>query len=763
MGYKLCTAEKPSVARAIANVVGADKKGDGYFYGNGYIVTWAVGHLVGLAEPHEYGYVSQDNLYKDEFKQKAYDETPLVPSEFKLVVLDSTKEQFEIVKRLMHRDDVDEIIDCGDMGAEGHILQWLIREKAECTKPVRRFCAVSMTDKALKEATSNLRNINEFVPIIRGELCKKKADWILGMSISRALSLKYDSFLPVGRVVTPTLAFVVRRWIDVTKFKVTTYYTLKATSRAEREFSLYWNTDIDNLFPATVKDDEKRVTEKSAVETKCAEIKTGGKGTVTKMDVLKKAQDRPQLYDLITLQREANRIYGYTAQLTLDITQALYETQKVMSYPRTDSKYITKDLADLMTDRVQSIGTVPMFEGVTADLLNFGLNIDKKICDDSKVSDHHALIVTEKIKDFKIDEMKPTPEEAKKGVTQAGMINILKLVISRMLIALSQPYRYEQTDLVVKMNNGMTFSARGKRDIDRGWKQVEKQLLNSKPSDDDTGTSEEEQTLPRLEVGQVISITGCMVVPKKTTPPKLYTEDTLLSAMENAGAKIDNGAILRGKGIGTQSTRGAIILKLHTEGYVEDLKKGKTKYLVPTAKGKNLMKVLPPELYSPKITADWETRIANIVSGKEKEEDVMNAFVTYLKDKTAEVKSMSVSGVSFDDRESYGECPFCHKPIHRADRKDGKKIVARDYYCSDYKSCCWQLKSDDKGFVMRTGKPLTDKQIERLIKGGRLVVECKNTLNNSVYKGVFTFEKVNKNNEQGVKSYCNLVCKAMKE
>lgn len=759
MGYKLCTAEKPSVAQAIANVVGADKKGDGYFYGNGYIVTWAVGHLVELAEPHEYGYVSQDNYYKPEFRQRAYDETPLIPSNFKLVVIDKTKEQFEIVKRLMHRDDVDIIIDCGDMGAEGHILQWLIREKAECTKPVKRFCAVSMTDKALKEAMSNLRNIDEFIPIIRGELCKKKADWILGMSVSRALTLKYNSFLPVGRVVTPTLAFVVRRWIDVTKFKVTTYYTLKATSRAERDFSLYWNMDIDNIFPAILKDDEKRVTDKKAVETKCAEIKSCGKGTVTKMDVLKKAQDRPQLYDLITLQREANRIYGYTAQLTLDITQALYETQKVMSYPRTDSKYITKDLAELMVDRVKLIGTIPMYEGITSNLLNHGLNIDKKICDDSKVSDHHALIVTEKIKNFKIDEMKPTSKEAENGVTQAGMINILKLVISRMLIAFSQPYKYEQTDLVVKMNNGMTFTARGKRDIDRGWKQIERQLLSTKSSDDDT--NEEEQTLPKLEVGQVVNITECIVVPKKTTPPKLYTEDTLLSAMENAGTKIANGAILRGKGIGTQSTRGAIIKKLHTEGYIEDKVqgKGKTKYLEPTDKAKNLMKVLPPDLYSPKITADWETRIANIVSGKEKEEDVMNAFITYLKDKTAEVKAMSVSGVSFDDRKSYGECPFCHKPVYRADRKDGKKIVAHDYYCSDYKICCWRLQSDDKGFVMRTGKTLTDKQIERLIKSGRYVTECRNTLNNSVYKGVFSFEKVVK----GEKSYCNLVCKAMKE
>lgn len=760
MGYKLCTAEKPSVARAIASVVGADKKGDGYLYGNGYIVTWAIGHLVGLAEPNEYGYVPQKVMFNSEFRQRAYGETPLIPEDFKLVVLESTKEQFEVVKRLMHRDDVDEIIDCGDMGAEGHILQWLIREKAGCTKPVRRFCAVSMTDKALKEAMGKLRNIDEFTPIIRGELCKKKADWILGMSISRVLSLKYDSFLPVGRVVTPTLAFVVRRWIDVTKFKVTSYYTLKATSKVEREFSLYWNTDVDNIIPATEKDEDGRVIDKQIVEAKCAEVKVNGRGTVVKMDVFKKAKDRPQLYDLITLQREANRIYGYTAQLTLDITQALYETQKVMSYPRTDSRYITNDLAELMNERITAIGTIPKYAGIAGGLVDSGLNIDKKISDDSKVTDHHALIVTEKIKGLKMEDIKPTSDEAKKGVTQAGMINILNLVISRMLVSFSQPYKYEQTDLVVKMGNGMTFTARGKRDLDKGWKRIEKQLLSAKSANEEV--SEDDQTLPKLSVGQVINISGCEVVPKKTTPPKLYTEDTLLSAMENAGAKLSNGAILRGKGIGTQSTRGAIIQKLHTEGYIVDEKKGKTKYLVPTPKGRNLMKVLPPELYSPKITADWETRIANIVSGKEKEADVMAAFIAFLKDKTAEVKAIEVSDVSFNDRESYGECPFCNKPVYRIERKDGNKIIARDYYCSDYKKCCWRLQSDDKGFVMRTGKPFTDTQIKRLIKSGRLVAECKNTLNNTAYKGAFTFKKVNKTINGTEKIYCNLVCEILK-
>lgn len=754
--YKLCTAEKHSVAQAIASIVGANEKKKGYYQGNGYIVTWAVGHLVGFAEPCEYGYVAQKDMYSGALRERAYRETPIIPNDFKLVVLEPTKDQFNIVRSLMHRDDVDEIIDCGDMGAEGHILQWFIREKAECKKPVKRFCAVSLTDKALKEAMGKLRNINEFTPIIRAELCKKKADWILGMSLSRVLTLKHNCFLPVGRVQTPTLAFVVRRWVDVKNFKVTTYYTLKATAKAQREFFLYWNTDVDKVFDSSVKDNENRVTDKASVEAKCAEIKKSGKGKVIKVDVSKKAQDRPQLYDLITLQREANRMYGYTAQLTLDIAQALYETQKVLSYPRTDSKYITKDLAELMRERVEAIGTINQYAGIAESLINNGLNIDNKICDDSKVSDHHALIVTEKIKSFDFKTIEPTATEAKKGVTKTAMINILNLVITRMLLAFSQAYKYEQTEIVVKTENGITFTARGKRPIDKGWKRAERLLLNVKSSED--AESEDEQTLPKLEVGQMVTLSDCVVVPKRTTPPKLHTEDTLLSAMENAGAKLSNGAILKGRGIGTQATRGEIIKKLHTDGYIKDEKKGKTIYLVPTEKGKNLIKILPPDLYSPKITADWENRIADIVSGKDTEEAVMRDFIIYLKEKTEQVKSSKTEGVSFNDRESYGVCPYCGKPIYRKDRKEGNKIIARDYYCSGYKTCCWRLSTDDKGFVMRTGKQLTDLQVTSLIKTGRLVVNCKNTLNNSVYKGAFFFSTVKKKINDVEKTYCNLIC-----
>lgn len=760
MGYKLCTAEKPSVAKAIAEVVGATQRGKGYYYGNGYIVTWAVGHLVGLAEPYEYGYVSQENMYKEEYTQKAYNETPMIPKEFKLIVLESTKEQFDIVRDLMHRDDVDEIIDCGDFGAEGHILQWFIRQKADCTKPLKRFCAVSVTDTAIKEAMGKLRDIKEFEPIIRGEFCKKRADWILGMSLSRVLSIKYHQHLPVGRVQTPTLAFVVKRYVDVMKFKVTNYYTMKANVSADRAFNIYWNTDIDNIFDKKVKDKENRVLDKKAVEVKCAEIKASGVARVVKVDTAKKALDRPQLYDLITLQREANRIYGYTAQFTLEVAQALYETQKVLSYPRTDSKYITKDLAEIMRDRVRMIGSISRFSSVSAAIVKNGLNIDKKILDDSKVSDHHALIVTEKIRNFNIDDMKPSDAEKKKGITEEAMKNILNLVIVRMLLAFSQPFKYEQTEVVVKTSNNITFGARGKKPVSLGWKRVEQLLLKSGKENEDE--DEQEQMLPPLSVGQMITVKDCLVVAKKTTPPKLYTEDTLLSAMENAGKKLVNGAILKGRGIGTQSTRGEVIKKLHIDGYIEDEKKGKTAYLKPTLKGLKLIQVLPPDLYSPQITADWENRIADIVSGKDNEISVMNDFAAYIKEKTEQLKELNVN-ISFDDRKTYGNCPFCGKPVFRSDRKEGKKIIARDYYCSDYKNCCWRLSTDNMVIVNRTGQNLTEVQAERFINKKYIVLDCKKLSSGAKYKGEFSFVTVDKEYNGEKKRHCNIDCSLVKK
>lgn len=750
MGYKLCMAEKPSVAKDIAAVIGANKRCNGYFEGNGYRVTWAVGHLVGIAEPDAYGFVSQEDMYGD-CRQAAYEELPLIPEEFKLIVLEPTKDQFNIVKDLINSPETDEIINCGDMGAEGHILQWFIREKAGCKKKVRRFCATSMTEEAIREAMNHLRPEEEFENIIKGEFCKKKADWIMGMSMSRVESIKYNTGINVGRVQSPTLYFIVKRYLEVSNFKVTNYYGMSA--ELEEGFSVFWNKDTEGIFPAGVKDSENRVLDGAAVADKCAKIEQGKFGTVQDVEKKKKGIDRPQLYDITELERDANRKYGYTASVTLATAQALYETQKVLSYPRTDSRYITSDLKAYMPERIRAIGTVAdKYKTATESLLSQGLNIDKKIVDDNKVTDHHALIPTEKIEGFNVDEMTPTDKEKRDGVTAETMKNVLDLVLCRMVIAFGKPYYYEQTNVTVRCGD-MTFSASGKKPIDYGWKSMQEQL-NGKEKEEMNEEADSEQVFPEIQKGQVLNIRSCTPIPKKTTPPKLHTEATLLTAMENAGAAIEGGAILKGKGIGTQATRAEIIKKLFDSGYCENQTKGKTNFIVPTAKGLTIIRVLPKELYSPKITADWETKIAKIADGKMTEQEFMEEFITFIQEKVQEVKETDTGIVFKKERQVYGKCPFCGGEVYRFQAQGEKKVK---FYCGD-KTCPFSLDTENPTVTAWTGKKLTEKQAIQLINKKFLVLECKKKSGDGTYKGKFTiFQK-----EVGDRIFTNLKCEPVK-
>lgn len=753
MGFKLCTAEKPSVAKDIARVIGATEKRNGYYIGNGYIVTWAIGHLVGLAEPHEYGYVNQKVMFTDdEMKEKAYNELPLLPKEFKLVVLKPTEEQFKIVKELMHREDVDYIIDCGDMGAEGHILQWFIREKAGCTKPVKRFCATSMTDEAIKSAMANLRDAKDFEPIIRGEFCKKKEDWVLGMSLSRALSIKHRAGITVGRVQSPTLGFVVKRYLELINFKQTSFYTMDAKIAEGNSFSVFWSKDKKGFFSDDIKTSDGKVTDKTAIEKCCAEIISGGVGVVASVVTAKKATDRPQLYDITELQREANKRYGYSAAVTLATAQALYETQKVLSYPRTDSRYITQDLVPYMTERIKGIGSITKYNKVAERLLSAGLNIDKKIVNDEKVTDHHALIPTENIKNFDIERAEPTTEEKKKGVTTETMRNILDLVLSRMLVSFSKAFKYEQTSVTVVFPNGFEFTATGKKVVSEGWKATQKELSGAEDTEEG-GEENNEQVFPDIKEGQTVRVSECIAVEGKTTPPKLHTEATLLTAMENAGQHIENGEILKGKGIGTQATRAEIIKKLFDTGVVETELKGKTPYIKPTKKGLAVIQVLPPDLYSPKITADWETKIAEIVDGKETENSVMTQFEKYITQKTEEIKNMTTTTSFLKEKEIFGNCPNCNSPVFRFQAKAAKgQPKSSRYYCSE--KCGWDLKTDDITFTTRLGRSVSDAEAKKLIAKKSIVLECIKQSDKSKYKGEFSFYK----RTVGDKTYWNIKC-----
>jgi len=756
VGFALCVAEKPSVANDIAKVIGATKREDGFFVGNGYLVSWAIGHLVGLCEPEVYGFVPQNKIF-DEMMDKAYAELPLVPDDFKLMVLESTKAQFRILKDLMARKDVDYIIDCGDMGPEGHILQWFIRKMAGCTKPVKRFCATSMTEQAIKKSFQNLRPIEEFENIIRGEFCKKKADWILGMSMSRVASIKYKSGINIGRVQSPTLFFIVKRYLEVTNFKVTNYFTMRVN--LAEGFSVFWKKDIENKIPLKMKDNEGRVLDKATIDKIVQEIIKDGTGIITELNTVKKGIDRPQLFDITELQREANRKFGYTASVTLANAQVLYERMKLISYPRTDSRYITSDLVPLMADRINEIGTIAKYSRQAQELIKRGLNIDKKIVDDKKVTDHHAIIVTEKIKNVDLSKLSSSSEESKKGVTSDSLKNILNLVLCRMLVSFSEAYIFEQTSLTVKFQNGFSFSAIGKKPISLGFKAVEEELSGIEKEDEDK--QDEEQVFKNVVKGQTVTVKDCLNIPCKTTPPKLHTEATLLTAMENAGANVENGAILKGRGIGTQATRGDIIRKLFETKVVEGEKKGKTTYIKPTSKGLSVIRVLPQELYSAGITAKWETKIAQIAEGKSTEDDFMKDFLVFIKEKVQQVKD-NKEPISFKkEREVVASCPLCSENVYAFYNKDenGKNDFIR-YYCSE--NCGFQLQTNNEVFLKRLRRSITETEAKKFMHNRFLALDCILSLDDgktATYKGEFTFSK----RVVDDKTYCNIDCIPIKK
>lgn len=729
MKYKLCTAEKPSVAADIARVIGANDKKEGYFEGNGYRVTWAVGHLVTLAEPEAYG---------EEYKNRNNIELlPIIPEHWKFDLIENVKSQFYVMKKLMNDDDCEFIIDCGDMGETGHYLQWLIRQYAGTTKEVKRFCATSMTDEAIKEAMNNLRNIEEFEGIIRGALCKAKGDWIVGMSFSRLFSAKYNSNLTVGRVQTPTLYFVYKRWLDVKNFKPQKYYQIQVDF--EEGFKAWYIKDTENKINATDKDNENRIINREYAEALSNNFKDkmlgGGKGTVTEFTTKNKATDRPQLYDITELERDGNRIYGYTASKVLETAQSLYEKHKVMTYPRTDSRYITTDLEQYMEKRIKDISTIEKYKNVAMNVLEKGLNIDKKIVDDSKVTDHHALLVTEKINSFDFSKLNQDEK------------NILDLVISRMLVAFSHKYLYKETTLEVTLAyQNFKVAAKGKMPINQGWKEIQKMLSNQEKDSIIEKDEINEQVFPQLEMGKTVNIGNTVVLDRTTTAPKLHTEATLLTAMENAGSIIKNNdeyrQILKGHGIGTQATRAEIIKKLFDVGYIMTEKKGKINYLIPTKKGYSAVKVFPVELLSPVMTAEWESKISRVADDKDSynETDFMNEFKNFMYSTVEKYKNITIEGINFLDKEILGKCLWCGDDVchGRVTQKNGEKKDI--YYCIN-KQCKFSFFKDDLTFIGRTGRGLSKTDIKKLLKNKTLTVKCKSKTGKE-YDGYFEVTEV---------------------
>lgn len=649
----LVIAEKPSVGAAIGKVLGASCRKDGYLEGNNYIVSWCVGHLVGLADA---------SSYDERFAKWRYSDLPIVPDEWLFEVPKDKQKQFKVLCDLMLDKRVTELVCATDAGREGELIFRLVYKKAGCTKPFKRLWISSLEDSAIREGFAHLRSSGEYDRLYEAALARSKADWIVGINGTRLFSTLYHKKLVVGRVQTPTLAMLVER-----EGKISTFHK-------EKYFNVHISKENLTADLEKVKTEEEAKAVAAACDKKQAVVSSLKKET--------KTVNPPRLYDLTTLQREANRYYGFTAQQALDLVQSLYE-KKLLTYPRTDSQFITEDMES--TAR-QVIGIVsrklPLFGGITHEP-DIG-----RITNNAKVTDHHAIIPTVQLEKQDLGEL---PESEQK---------IIRLVAMRLLSATGEKHIYDETSVTLTCE-GYEFRAKGKTVVQDGWKAIErrfKESLKSKEKD------EPERSLPSLNEKDILSSVDASVTEHYTSPPKPYTEDSLLSAMETAGnAEFDDDT--EKKGLGTPATRAGIIEKLVKGGFVE--RKGKS--LVPTKDGNNLVCVLPEQITSPTMTAEWENTLMQIERGNADADKFLSGIVGMTSDLVKAYPFLSEAEANrFDTgRESIGKCPRCGSPVY---------VGKGNYYCSN-KECSFCMWEDNKFFTSKK-KKLTKKIAAELLDKG---------------------------------------------
>ena len=551
MGYRLVITEKPSVASAIAKVIGAKERKDGYFQGGGYLVSWCVGHLVELAMPQ---------AYDEKYGKWRKEDLPILPKKWKYQIYQSTKKQFQTLKSLMARKDVTELCCATDAGREGELIFRLVYHQVGCRKPFRRLWISSMEDSAIREGFQNLKPSSEYDALYNAALCRERADWIIGINASRLYSCLYDSTLNVGRVVTPTLAMLVEREEAIKAFMPELFYTVQLQADAIRASS-------------------KRFSDKADAEVLAAKCREDHQVRVDSIETKEKTEKPPLLYDLTSLQRDANKVLGFSAQQTLDTLQSLYE-KKLVTYPRTDSRFLTEDMAPSLPELVYQAaaaldyaGNIPVHAG--------------QVINNAKVTDHHAVIPTRELNSAKVAELPKAEAE------------ILKLVAVRFMAAAGDPCRYEETAIKLSCA-GETFTVKGKTILQSGWKEIVEHFYPAKEKD--------AEALPRVQEGMVIPLVKAEVKDGKTKPPQHFTEGSLLHAMETAGAEDIPDDVER-KGLGTPATRAGIIEKLIQRGFAVRSGDKKTKILLPTEKGVSLAAVVPEKLKSPMMTAEWEQKL----------------------------------------------------------------------------------------------------------------------------------------------------------
>ena len=659
---KLVIAEKPSVAMSLAAVLGATERKDGYLEGSGYLVSWCVGHLLELAQPE---------AYKEQYAKWRYEDLPILPENWKYEVPKDKKTQLALLCRLMKDKRVDSVVCATDAGREGELIFRLVYEYAGCNKPMERLWISSMEDAAIREGFDRLRPGSDYDKLYDAAICRAGADWLIGINATRLFSVLYGVTLNVGRVMSPTLALLVQRESDIESFISKPFYVPeitcggftasgeKMTERSEAE-KIRMDCDHNSAFVRSV---EKQV----------------------------KAIQPPRLYDLTTLQRECNRIYGYTAQQTLDYVQSLYE-KKLATYPRTDSQYLTKDMQATAASLILWLrDNMPFGKGCAGEP-----DIDR-VTDDSKVTDHHAII--------------PTVEIARTDLSElpSGERDVLTLLAVRLLCATTQANRFEAVTAILDCQ-GHTFTAKGKTILQSGWKEVERIHRMSIRQSETEHRENEDAALPVLKEGQTFETVSASLREGKTSPPKHYTEDTLLSAMETAGAE-DMPDDAERKGLGTPATRAATLEKLVSAGFVQR----KKKQLIPTEKGRNLIAVLPDNIKSPILTAEWESMLKQVEHGELSATSFMDQIAdmsrTLVKEHTAPEECFADLFPSSKGtvHEAVGVCPRCGAPVY-----EGKK----GFFC-DNRECSFALWKDNRFFSSKK-KSITKSVAAALLKEGRI-------------------------------------------
>ncbi|MFA7078768.1 MAG: DNA topoisomerase III [Syntrophomonas sp.] len=632
----LVLAEKPSVAREIARVLNCNKKNKGFIEGPNYVVTWALGHLVTLAEPHD---------YDQKLKSWRMEDLPMLPDKMKLKVIKPTTSQYQVVRSLMQRGDIKDMVIATDAGREGELVARWIMAKAAWRKPFKRLWISSQTDAAIREGFANLKAGSAYNNLYDAAVCRAEADWLIGLNVTRALTCKFNTQFTAGRVQTPTLAMIVNREQEIQQFKPVDYWTVRA------DFGDYFGDWRD-------KKGQGRIFDHDRAEEVVAKVQ-GQRGIITEVRREAKSEPPPLAYDLTELQRDANRRLNFSAQKTLSVLQNLYQEHKLVTYPRTDSRYISRDIVPTLPDRLKGMGVGPYAE-LVKPLLQKKLAPGKRLVDDSKVTDHHAII--------------PTEQPLKTAALNLEEKRLYDLIAKRFIAVLYPPYRYDQTTLITEVN-GERFHSRGKIVQDPGWRAVTTTIAKK---DEREQEKLPEQMLSKQEKGSSKQLKSCKLNKAKTRPPARYTEATLLTAMESPGKFIADEELresMKGSGLGTPATRADIIEKLLNTFYIE--RNGKE--LVPTSKGIQLIPLAPTALRSPELTAEWEKSLTDIARGQ-------GSKASFIKDIRQSAREM-VLGVKNDDTAykatnvTKSKCPACGKNMLIVNGKRGKMLICPDRSC----------------------------------------------------------------------------------